>query len=66
MTISVNGTDRACAPGLTVASLVAELDLPPRGIAVAIDGDVVRRSEWETTAVRDKARVDVVTAMQGG
>ncbi len=66
MTITVNGVDRPGRPGLTVAALVAELDLQPRGIAVAVDGEVVRRSEWASTAVPDRARVDVVTAMQGG
>jgi sulfur carrier protein len=67
--IRVNGSDRDdLAGGLTVAHLVAELELPAegRGIAVAIDGEVVRRGAWDRTAVPDGAAVEIVTAVQGG
>ena len=36
-----------------------------KGIAVAVDWSVLPRSEWETT-LSDGARVEVVTAVQGG
>jgi sulfur carrier protein len=65
--IRVNGTDREIS-GATVAALVAELGVPAggRGVAVAIDGEVVPRGEWEATAVPDGAAVEIVTAGQGG
>ena len=37
-----------------------------RGIAVAVNGTVVARSVWATTALFDSDRVDMVTAVQGG
>ena len=64
--ISVNGTPRADGAGDTVARLVAALGAPDRGVAVALDGEVVPRGAWTTTTVADGARVEVVTAVQGG
>ena len=37
-----------------------------RGVAVAVDGEVVPRTVWDTFAIADGARVEVLTAMQGG
>ncbi|MGB2710485.1 MAG: sulfur carrier protein ThiS, partial [Conexibacter sp.] len=37
-----------------------------RGVAVAVDREVVRRSAWETTELAPGAQVEVVTAIQGG
>ena len=64
--IVVNGEQREVEAGTTVAALVAGLGMPPRGVAVALDGEVVRRAEWDDREVRDGARVEVLTAMQGG
>ncbi|MDO5493962.1 MAG: sulfur carrier protein ThiS [Nesterenkonia sp.] len=36
------------------------------GVAVALDGAVVPRSTWATTAVEDGQTLEVVTAVQGG
>lgn len=63
--IRVNGVERAFEPG-TVADLVARLDAPARGVAVAVDGEVVPRSQWSSTALRDGASVEVLTAAAGG
>lgn len=50
----------------TVAALLAGLGYPAVGIAVAVDAAVVPRSQWSTAQLRPGARVDVVTAVQGG
>ena len=69
VTIVLNG--RPCELGgepVTPALALAELGLEPqaRGVAVAVDGEVVPRVEWESLALADGARVEVLTAMQGG
>lgn len=66
MKANVNGVERELADGSTVATVLALLDAPPRGVAVALDGEVVPRAAWGTTAVRDGAAVEVLTAVQGG
>jgi sulfur carrier protein len=66
--IRVNGSERESAAGGTVATLVAELGVPAggRGVAVALDGEIVPRGAWERTPVPDGAAVEIVTAVQGG
>jgi sulfur carrier protein len=68
MTVFVNGEGHELAPGITVGALLAELDVPggTRGVAVAVDAEVVPRGEWETKTIDDGARVEVLRAIQGG
>ena len=49
----------------TVDGLLTRLGFPDKGIAVAVDLSVLPRSQWGTT-VSDGAKIDVVTAVQGG
>jgi sulfur carrier protein len=64
--ISVNGQARE-GGGSTVAELLAGLGVQAeRGVAVAVDAEVVPRGEWPARVVPDGARVEVLSAMQGG
>jgi sulfur carrier protein len=66
--IIINGEPSdAVAPGATIAQLLDGLDVDgERGVAVAVDAEVIPRGEWETFAVADGARVEVLIAVQGG
>jgi sulfur carrier protein len=66
--LTVNGEPRELETGATVADLVRLLSESPdgRGVAVAIDGDVVPRGAWADTALSEGAQVEVVVAVQGG
>lgn len=66
MTACVNGADRELAEGTTVADLVAQLGAPATGTAVAVDLEVVPRGRWDQTTIPEGARVEVLTAVQGG
>lgn len=66
MTITVNGEAREMAEGTTVAALVGELGTEGRGVAVAINRQVVSRSQWAGTALCPGDRVEVLGAAQGG
>lgn len=50
---------------MTVAGLLQRLGFPEKGIAVAVDWSVIPRSQWHI-AIADGAKVEVVTAVQGG
>jgi sulfur carrier protein len=67
-TVLVNGTHTDLDDGATVADLLGRLDVPSdaRGVAVALDAEVVPRSAWASTVVTDGAQVEVLTAIQGG
>jgi sulfur carrier protein len=68
MIVAVNGAATEVPDGATVASVLANLEVPSvgRGIAVAVQGEVVPRGEWVRTALHDGDRVEVVAAIQGG
>ncbi len=65
MKVLVNDEEMDVEASMTVADLVARLGFPDKGIAVAVDWAVIPKSAWGT-ALSDGARVEVVTAMQGG
>ncbi len=66
--IWLNGRELEGRDGVTVADLLADLGVEPqaRGVAVAVDGEVVPRADWARRAVAPGARVEALTAMQGG
>jgi sulfur carrier protein len=66
--LSVNGEQHEVSEGITVAELVERStgDRGPRGVAVAIDAEVVPRSNWERTTLREGQSVELVSAIQGG
>jgi sulfur carrier protein len=68
MRVLVNGETTELADGATVAAAVEALDLPAagRGVAVAVDKEVVPRAEWGAHELRDGARVEILRAIQGG
>ena len=69
MRVFVNGTPREVAERTTVARLVREAgggERDGRGVAVAVDAEVVPRSMWETTELAEGQRVEVLGAIQGG
>ncbi|OBG75980.1 MULTISPECIES: sulfur carrier protein ThiS [unclassified Mycobacterium] len=49
----------------TVAALLSTLGFPERGVAVAMDDAVLPRSRW-AAELSDGARLEIVTAVQGG
>ena len=67
-TIVLNGVSRELEAGATIASAVAATGAPlgQGGLAVAVDGEVVPRGEWDRTALREGQRVEVLQAVQGG
>lgn len=65
--ITVNGKPRPEAPPSLPELLAAEGVQPgARGIAVALNGEVVPRSAWEVTALNPGDRVEIVKVLQGG
>lgn len=66
-TITLNGERRELREPATVEVAVHAAGAPDgRGVAVALDGEVVPRGEWATTQVRDGQQVEVLHAVQGG
>lgn len=69
MRVLLNGEPHEVAEGATVAELVEDsgvVDGHPRGIAVAVDAEVVPRSEWDETELSEGQKIELLTAIQGG
>jgi sulfur carrier protein len=64
--ITVNGVERDTAAGSSVAGVVASVTERPAGVAVALNDEVVPRTDWNTTILREADRIEVLTAVQGG
>jgi sulfur carrier protein len=64
----LNGEPRELPDGATVADAVRASGVPAlaRGLAVAVDQEVVPGSQWGTTPLSDGQRVEVLQAVQGG
>jgi len=65
--IFVNGEPRE-REGATIEELLADLGVEARarGVAVAVDGEVVPRAEWGDRRISEGQRVEALSAMQGG
>ncbi|CAA9469985.1 MAG: hypothetical protein AVDCRST_MAG65-679 [uncultured Solirubrobacteraceae bacterium] len=68
MRVVLNGDDTQFDDGATVRNVIDALALPAegRGVAVAVDAEVVPRGQWESTILQEGARVEVLRAIQGG
>jgi sulfur carrier protein len=66
--VQLNGEWHDVSDGATVADALALLGVPldARGVAVALDREVVPRGVWGETALAPGARVEILTAIQGG
>lgn len=50
----------------SVAQLAIELQLPERGVAIAIDNTMVARTDWPSTPITDGVSIVIVKAFCGG
>ncbi len=68
MKVLVNGAETELSDGATVEAAVAALELPAsgRGVAVAVDAEVVPRGQWGAHELQEGARVEILRAIQGG
>lgn len=67
MRATVNGDLRELDTPKTIAALVHEITGSPeqRGIAVARNGEIVRRDAW-SQAIEEGDEIEIVRAVQGG
>ena len=62
--VVVSGRPRAFEAGTTLAALMR--DQPPIGVAVARNGEVVPRAQWDITLLADGDQLEIVHPVQGG
>ncbi len=68
MKIHVNGEEKTVDPNLNICDLLIVLELNPKqaGIAVAVNREVVPKTAWQATELRENSDVEIIRAVQGG
>jgi sulfur carrier protein len=66
MIVELNGDRTDVASGTHVGTLVDGVAPSRKGVAVAVNGDIVPRSAWDGTGLSEGDRVEVLGAAQGG
>jgi len=68
MQITLNGERASVPSGATIRDILSMLDLDTarKGVAVAVNAEVVPRSDWGTVKLGAGDRVDVIRPIQGG
>jgi sulfur carrier protein len=68
LTVTLNGEEHELPDGATVVDAVRAVGAPTdgRGVAAAVEGEVVPRGEWDARALVAHERVEVLQAVQGG
>jgi sulfur carrier protein len=64
--VQVNDEPTELASGTTLAALLEQLKVKPRGIAAAINSEVIPQSQWHAAALESGDSVLIITATQGG
>ena len=66
MKIVVNNQDKIIEESQTITSLLAQMNIDPKGLAVAINTNVIPSIHWEGTFFKEKDQVTLIRATQGG
>lgn len=66
MEITVNGQKRQLVDRQTVQQLMEEMQTPVQGTAVAVNGKVAKRADWEGFILKDGDEILVISAAYGG
>ncbi|HQU84006.1 MAG TPA: sulfur carrier protein ThiS [Pyrinomonadaceae bacterium] len=66
MQITLNGEKREFGEAQTIGELVQTLQLSDQRIAVELNKEIVRKKDWETTALNDADKIEIVHFVGGG
>ena len=66
MELTINGEKRKINESQNLADLVKELDIEAPNFAIALNQQVVPRSKYESTAIKENDQIEIVHAVGGG
>ena len=66
MKVEINKREIETGVATTLEQLLKSENLYGPGMAVAVDGNVVRRTDWATTALYEGKKITVIRAVCGG
>ena len=66
MKVFVNSDEKDLSDGISLMALIEQLDLPAARIAIELNREVVRRSDWGSTMLKDEDKIEIVHFVGGG
>lgn len=66
ITLQVNGESCTCPPHTPLPTLLEQLGLNPRLVAVEYNGEILHRQFWDRTEIQEGDRLEIVTIVGGG
>lgn len=66
ISVCVNGQAREVPQGQSVAELLASLGIPSDRVAVEMNQSIVRKRDWQQTAVTPGSQIEIVGFVGGG
>ena len=66
MQLTINGEKRVIKKSKNLADLIKELDIKAPNFAMALNQQVVPRSKYDSTSIKENDKVEIVHAVGGG
>lgn len=66
MDIWVNDQQLSLAEATTITQVLTQLEISPKGIAVALNQEVIPKADWANTFIQPHDKLLVIRATQGG
>ncbi|TVZ26350.1 sulfur carrier protein [Gillisia sp. Hel_I_86] len=66
ITVNVNNTAHTCNSHSSLQDLLAQLDISQNGIAVAVNNQIISKTEWGRHELAEGEKVLIIKATQGG
>jgi sulfur carrier protein len=64
--VTVNGEPKQVPPGLSVGALLDSLQVVSDRVAIELNNAIVRKRDWDQTAVQNGSRIEIVEFVGGG
>lgn len=64
--IYLNGEEKSFSSHLSIQQILAEVNISPKAIAVAVNSEIVPRSQFEKIKLRNHDRLEIIHAVGGG
>jgi thiamine biosynthesis protein ThiS len=66
MHLVINGDDKQCTDGMSLAGLIDELGMKADRVAVELNREIVARPRWAETVLHDGDKLEIVHFVGGG
>ncbi|WP_244299578.1 sulfur carrier protein ThiS [Aquimarina algiphila] len=66
MTVNVNNQNQSISENSSISALLEQLDIVAKGIAIAINNEIISKEKWNEIQVQKEDQVTIIKATQGG